>query len=37
MGEGAKPICYLTLDGDFKLSLPEDFVKGAGDKIVVVS
>ena len=37
MGEGAKAICYLTLDGDFKLSLPEDFVKSAGDKLTVIS
>ncbi|MBS1989056.1 MAG: hypothetical protein JSS86_06610 [Cyanobacteria bacterium SZAS LIN-2] len=37
MGEGMKPICYLTLDGDFKVSLPEEFVKSAGDKITVVS
>jgi hypothetical protein len=37
MGEGKKPICYLTLDGDFKVSLPEDFVKTAGDKVSVVS
>jgi hypothetical protein len=37
MGEGAKPIGYLTLDGDFKVSLPLDFVKGAGDKLTVVS
>jgi|GEM_PF-2856624 len=37
MGEGVKPICYLTLDGDFKVSLPEEFVKSAGDKITIVS
>ena len=37
MGEGEKPIGYLTLDGDFKVSLPDEFVKGAGDKLVIVS
>jgi hypothetical protein len=37
LGEGTKPICYLTLDGDFKVSLPEDFVKSAGEKLTVVS
>jgi len=35
MGEGEKAICYLTLDGDFKVSLPEDFVKSAGSKLTV--
>jgi hypothetical protein len=37
MGEGHKPICYLTLVGDFKISLPDEFVKSAGDKLVIVS
>jgi hypothetical protein len=36
LGDGKKPICYLHLDGDFKISLPDDFVKSAGDKVAVL-
>ena len=37
LNEGAKPICYLTLNGDFKVSLPYDFVQTAGDKVTIIS